>query len=51
MARETKIGLVVCACMLLGDHVFDMELNEWQLNLMTSAVFTVVSRAETNQSA
>ena len=51
MARETKIGLVVRAAMLLGNDVFDVKRDERQLILMASAVFAAVSRAVADETA
>lgn len=43
MARETKIGLIVYTAMLPGNDVLDVERDQRQFVLMTSAVLAAVS--------
>lgn len=51
MARQTEIRFFVCAAMLPGDDVFNMERNKQQLALVASAAFTSVRGTLTNKTA
>lgn len=50
MTGEAKIRLIILTTMLFGDHMLNVEGNQWQFVLVASAVFAAVCSTNSHES-